>query len=247
MYQSRQQYGQQQYGQQKYGQQQYGQQQYGQQQQAQQQGQQLTEQPMHLGLQDKDMATTVLNELKRMAAEYTTACTEAAAPNIRHMFEQLLHQTLADQEQLFQAMSRFHMYGQPVYAQHSDVQHEIEQGRHTAEQQQQLMRQWQERGQTIIHGNMHAQPADGRYHTASAEGPGYDMQQSGMQREQGMQYEQGMERQQGMQYDQAMQQQHVQPGRHSSALRGEFPLHYAEHNEQQQDVRSQGQGSMPLS
>lgn len=201
MYQSQQQYGQQ-----------YGQHQYGRQQ---------TMQHMHLGLNDQDMANTVLNELKRIASEYATACTEAAAPHIRRTFEQLLHQTLADQGQLFHMMSRLNMYGQPVQAQHSDIQREIEQCRQTDEQLQQLVQQWHASERTAVRGDMYAQPVgEGRYNTASATGPGHDMQQSGMQREHGMQQpamrgtpQQGA-RLQGMPQHGTPQHDASQPGMH---------------------------------
>jgi hypothetical protein len=53
---------------------------------------------------DSALAEQVLNELKRISAEYVTAATEASASDLRALFRELANQTLDAHERLYTAM-----------------------------------------------------------------------------------------------------------------------------------------------
>ncbi|RTE03988.1 spore coat protein [Paenibacillus whitsoniae] len=63
-----------------------------------------------LDFQDEDYADFVLNELKRSAREYATAALEAANPQIRQTFQNLLQRTLEDQATVFQEIQKLGGY-----------------------------------------------------------------------------------------------------------------------------------------
>lgn len=70
---------------------------------------------------DKDFSVTILCELKRMAKEYTTASVEATQPSTRQLFERLLKQTLAMEEELHSLMERFGMNDYPFHANREEL------------------------------------------------------------------------------------------------------------------------------
>lgn len=104
--------------------------------------QQSYNQHQHVPFQDGDLANTVLCELKRVAREYATACLEASNMDIRHLFEQLLHQTLGDQEYLYQTMSQLNLYGQPSSAPQQELQKETQHHQQQLGGLQNFMQQW---------------------------------------------------------------------------------------------------------
>ncbi|MFD2671926.1 spore coat protein [Marinicrinis sediminis] len=69
--------------------------------------------PQAFQLTEKDMAFQILNELKRMAREFTTACLEASCQQVRQLFEQKLSRTLSMQNQLYQTMEQIGFYSPP--------------------------------------------------------------------------------------------------------------------------------------
>ncbi|MGG1519860.1 spore coat protein [Paenibacillus oryzisoli] len=70
--------------------------------------QQTDESQLHF--QEEDYADFVLNELKRSAREYATAALEAANPQIRQTFQNLLQRTLEDQATVFQEIQKLGGY-----------------------------------------------------------------------------------------------------------------------------------------
>lgn len=61
-------------------------------------------------MQEKDLLSSILADLKRTSREYTTGVTEAACPVVRQMFTELTHSTLTLQGQLFTIMEQNNMY-----------------------------------------------------------------------------------------------------------------------------------------
>ncbi|WP_426450573.1 spore coat protein [Paenibacillus sp. S-38] len=100
-----------------------------------QQGQQASEQ-RHLHLDEQDVAKLVLSELKRTAREYTTAALEATHPAIRQTFISLTQKTLQDQAELFTVLSQINGYGNIRLASQQEVQQELQNQIHKAEQLQ---------------------------------------------------------------------------------------------------------------
>lgn len=102
-------------------------------------GQQQSGQTQHFHLQEQDAANLVLSELKRAAREYTTAALESSHSAIRQTFVSLTQKTLQDQAELFTALSQIQGYGEVKMASQQEVQQELQQQIHKAEQLQSLV------------------------------------------------------------------------------------------------------------
>lgn len=78
-------------------------------------------------LETKDCVGGVLNELKRMSREYTTAFTECRDPETRRLFQSLLNSTLQSQEKVFECMQRQGWYNTSSSAQRQEIDKQIQQ------------------------------------------------------------------------------------------------------------------------
>lgn len=94
-------------------------------------------------LTEEDLASAVLNDLKRVVREYATAATESTCPDIRQMFTKLLNNTLAAQGQMFQAMQQSNMYNTASPALRQEIDKQATQYRQS---QQKTMNQLQKAG-----------------------------------------------------------------------------------------------------
>ncbi|MFH5187497.1 spore coat protein [Paenibacillus sp. TAB 01] len=92
-------------------------------------------------IQEQDWGNLVLSELKRTAREYTTAALEATHPAIRQAFQALAQHTMQDQAELFDVLSQLNGYGSVKMANMQEVQQELQQQVHKAEQLQNLVQQ----------------------------------------------------------------------------------------------------------
>lgn len=204
-------------------------------------GQQGYNQHQHVPLQDGDLANVVLCELKRVAREYATACLEASNLDIRQLFEQLLHQTLRDQEHLYQIMGQLNLYGQPASAPQNELQKEV----HNHQQQlgilQGFMQQW--------HGANKNEQAGFR-------------QYGGIQQLQNQQYQQNQQLQQNQQqqnqqlqhnWQQQLQQNQQQLGQANRSMLNNQPMNVysaqpftQQHHSSAQSEATRETGSEPL-
>lgn len=75
-------------------------------------------------MEEQDQANVILSELKRIAAEYTTAALEANHPQVRNQFTALLNQTLKHQAELYEAIRSQNAYGSIPMATGQEVQAE---------------------------------------------------------------------------------------------------------------------------
>ena len=75
---------------------------------------------------DEDLANVILAELKRTAAEYTTALTEAQNPQLRHTLQTLLIKTLHDQARLFDWLRSMNLYEAPTPAPIQELQKSVQ-------------------------------------------------------------------------------------------------------------------------
>lgn len=133
--------------------------------------QQAYNQHQHVPLQDGDLANSVLCELKRVAREYATACLEASNTDIRQLFEQLLHQTLHDQEHLYQTLSQLNLYGQPSSAPQQGLMKETQHHQQQLVGLQGFMQQWHGQSSAIqgfrqnegVMQQQHTQPNQQQY------------------------------------------------------------------------------------
>ncbi|MFC4777004.1 spore coat protein [Paenibacillus sp. GCM10023252] len=90
---------------------------------------------------EKDMAYTVLADLKRVVREYATAATESSCPDIRQMFNSLTHSTLQLQGQLYQAMQSQQMYDTASPALKQEITKQMNQYQKTQQETQQFLSQ----------------------------------------------------------------------------------------------------------
>ncbi|MCR2802471.1 spore coat protein [Paenibacillus soyae] len=109
-------------------------------QQQQQQQQQQAQQSQSI-LNEEDLVSTVLADLKRVVREYATAATESTCPDIRQLFTKLLHNTLSAQGQLFQAMQQSNMYNAASPALRQELDKQMQQYQQTAQKTRQLLQQ----------------------------------------------------------------------------------------------------------
>jgi spore coat protein F len=91
---------------------------------------------------DKDLAYTVLADLKRVISEYATAATESSCQQIRQTFTQLLNSSLTLQGQLYKTMEQQGMYTPASPALRQEVDKQIRSCEQTAQQTQQHLQQF---------------------------------------------------------------------------------------------------------
>ena len=167
----------------------------------------FNQQHQHVPLQDADLSNTVLNELKRVAREYATACLEASNPDIRQLFEQLLHQTMRDQEHLYQTINQLNMYGQPSSADQNELLKEVQNHQQQLGNLQGFMQQWQ---QGANRGGQTQAQAGYRQNAYNQQPQQYQQNQQIQQRPQNLQYQQNQLNQQNQQNQQYQQYQQYQ-------------------------------------
>ncbi|MCF2942937.1 spore coat protein [Paenibacillus tarimensis] len=92
-------------------------------------------------MSDEDMAGTILADLKRVSREYATAVTEAACPDIRRGFNDLLASTLQLQGKLYELMRDQHMYSTPSPAVRHEIANKLQNHRNNAGQTEHYLRQ----------------------------------------------------------------------------------------------------------
>lgn len=90
------------------------------------QTQQQFGQPSHVHLSEKDAAGLILAELRRISREYATAALEANDLQVREMFKSLLSQTLRDQEELYETLSKKNGYSNLPLATPLDINNELQ-------------------------------------------------------------------------------------------------------------------------
>ncbi|MEK3881827.1 spore coat protein [Paenibacillus sp. PL2-23] len=112
---------------------------------------QQAQQPQHL-MNEEDLASTVLADLKRVVREYATAATESTCPDIRQLFTKLLDNTLRAQGQLFQAMQQSNMYNAASPALRQELDKQAQHYQQTAQKTQQQLQQ--KLGGMMPHGAM---------------------------------------------------------------------------------------------
>lgn len=87
-----------------------------------------------LQLTEDDLASVVLDDLKRCVREYATAATESTCPVTRQMFTDLLNSTLKMQGEMFTVMSQNNMYEAASVAPQKEISKQIQS--YTSMQQQ---------------------------------------------------------------------------------------------------------------
>lgn len=87
-----------------------------------------------LQLTEDDLASVVLDDLKRCVREYATAATESTCPKTRQMFTDLLNSTLKMQGEMFTVMSQNNMYEAASVAPQKEISKQIQS--YTSMQQQ---------------------------------------------------------------------------------------------------------------
>lgn len=112
-------------------------------------------------LNEEDLASTVLADLKRVVREYATAATESTCPDIRQLFTKLLDNTLKAQGQLFQAMQQSNMYNASSPALRQEIDKQAQQYQQTAQKTKQLLQSklGGAMGQNAMMGAMNQQSA----------------------------------------------------------------------------------------
>ncbi|WP_236346687.1 spore coat protein [Paenibacillus plantiphilus] len=90
---------------------------------------------------EKDLAYTVLADLKRVVREYATAATESSCPQTRQMFTNLLNNTLRMQGDLFNAMQQQNMYSVASPALRQEVDKQIKEHQQVIQQAEQHLQQ----------------------------------------------------------------------------------------------------------
>ncbi|RXT06975.1 spore coat protein [Ammoniphilus sp. CFH 90114] len=92
-------------------------------------------------LPEKDLAYSILADLKRIVREYTTAATESNCPMVRQMFNNLVQDTLMMQGQLYTVMKQQNMYGTSTQALRQEIDKQYRNYQNTQQQTQQLLQQ----------------------------------------------------------------------------------------------------------
>lgn len=90
---------------------------------------------------EKDLAYTVLADLKRVVREYATAATESSCQQTRQMFTNLLNDTLRMQGNLFYAMQQQNMYSVASPALRQEVDKQIKEHQQVIQQAEQHLQQ----------------------------------------------------------------------------------------------------------
>lgn len=101
----------------------------------------MFQQHMQPNMPDKDMAYTVLSDLKRVVREYATAATESTCPEVRGMFTNLLNSTLKMQGDLFTAMQQQNMYSTASSALRQEMDKQFKQYQQDIQQTNQYLNQ----------------------------------------------------------------------------------------------------------
>ncbi len=114
-----------------------------------QQGQMVLAAPMR----EQEMLKVILDLLKQGAREYTTAVTEANCPNVRQTMQRLLHETLAEQADCYQIMSRQGWYPAADTANRQDVHKAVQMHRQSIAQLIQIAGQSGAFGHAGMQGN----------------------------------------------------------------------------------------------
>lgn len=89
-------------------------------------------QSLGMSLRDRDLFVNTLLVLKHAASEYTTAVTEAGCPVVRQTLQRLLHETLTEQADCYQVMSRQGWYPPGPAPTRQDIRKVIQNARQTA-------------------------------------------------------------------------------------------------------------------
>lgn len=89
---------------------------------------------MGINLTEQDLFQSLLTQLKQGIGEYATAATEASCPIVRQTMVRFLNETMTEQADCFQVMSRQGWYGQLPMATRQDVQKAIADHRQKATQ-----------------------------------------------------------------------------------------------------------------
>lgn len=84
-------------------------------------------------LHEQDLFHNILILLKHNAREYATAVTESNCAVVRQTMQRLLHETLAEQADCYQVMSRQGWYPPAPVATRQDVQKSVQQHRQSAQ------------------------------------------------------------------------------------------------------------------
>ncbi|REK68510.1 MAG: spore coat protein [Cohnella sp.] len=100
---------------------------------------------------DKDLAYTVLADLKRVTREYATAATESVCPNVRQMFTQLLNNTLAMQGELYNSMKQQNMYTASSPALRQEIDKQLKEYQQTQQQTNQFVQQRRNQANAVQH------------------------------------------------------------------------------------------------
>lgn len=90
-------------------------------------------------LSEQDQFQNILVLLKHTASEYASAVTESNCAVVRQTMQRLLHETLTEQADCFQMMSRHGWYTIAPQASRQDVQKEVLSHRQTAQQTAQML------------------------------------------------------------------------------------------------------------
>ncbi len=114
-----------------------------------QQGQMALAAPMR----EQEMLKVILDLLKQGAREYTTAVTEANCPNVRQTMQRLLYETLAEQADCYQIMSRQGWYPPADTANRQDVHKAVQTHRQSIAQLIQIAGQSGAFGHAGMQGN----------------------------------------------------------------------------------------------
>ncbi|MBW7474467.1 spore coat protein [Paenibacillus oenotherae] len=115
---------------------------------------------------EKDMAYTVLADLKRVVREYATAATESSCPQTRQMFTNLMNNTLRMQGNLFNAMQQQNMYSVASPALRQEVDKQIKEHQQVVQQAEQHLQQLGLRQQASFgaqYNQQQQQPSQGQY------------------------------------------------------------------------------------
>lgn len=92
-------------------------------------------------MQEEDLLTTILTDLKRTVREYVTAATEANCPMIRQMFTDLTNSTLRMQGDLYYLMKQQNMYTLSSPTSRKSIEQAIQQNQQSKQKCQQFVQQ----------------------------------------------------------------------------------------------------------
>lgn len=112
-------------------------------------------------MQEQDLLSSILANLRRTAREYTTATTEAACPAVRQMFMELTNDTLRLQGELFNLMQQNNMYSASSKALRHDIDKQIQSAHQAQRKCQQFVQEKSTHSATYNHApNVPQHPAN---------------------------------------------------------------------------------------